>query len=328
MHVLWWFVGELPHQEPVEEELTRVGRQQQRDTEGGGVCHGLDLTNRDDKECWREDDTTPGPKRASYSGAYSRFMACSGAQVHNVYNQVTALNARYPGDRDRGWDNTEVFLTIGGNDLRTDDGETWPKLMQDCIVGNILMGAGTILSLGLLGIVDLVTKDCWEKDKNQIYNWYYVESDLKALYRDLRTRMPNATVAVLGYPRLMRPWHNWLGWHCKITGVDGKMALWVDEQVEELNRRIESAVNYMNTYYPEFDITFVPVDDYFDKGACSNDSDKDINSLILLQDGFKSNATFHPSQYGYNDMYDAIKAYMGNPGANFTTVPAPPTGGY
>lgn len=255
------------------------------DEEGGGDVAGYKLTARSDDECWREKHTTPGPKYASYNGKTSIFLACKGAEVSHVINQINYLNSLYQTDAANKWAGSLILLTAGGNDIRTKRGEDWPDLLKRCI-----------LEVNPF-------KGCDDHDKNQVSEstWDSIESKLNSFYSKLAREASSATVRILGYPRLMQRDPG-----CSsVTGLGRDEADWVDDQVDVLNDRIQGAVNSVKTSYPNFDISYVSVINYITVGACGPKSTREVNDKVL--DGLKtSDSSFHPTQLGYDAYYRAL----------------------
>jgi len=146
---------------------------------------------------------------------------------------------------------------------------------------------------------------CHEEQQNQIANFDEVQEQLTQLYTMAAQQARNGSIRVLGYPRLMMR-----GWHCiSVPGLAGSAANWADEQVDELNRRLSAAVDAAKSRVGGVDIQFVDVRSYFKNGACST-SNKEINAIVL--NGLSlSDASFHPSQRGYNKYYEALGSSLG-----------------
>ncbi|MEM8618449.1 MAG: SGNH/GDSL hydrolase family protein [Actinomycetota bacterium] len=249
--------------------------------------------------CQRELDTTPGPRLADELGASFGMVACAGARIEHVRNQldVAAID-------DRG-DGTLLTVTIGGNDLRTNRGEAWPDVIVRCITSG----------------------GCNESEQNQPANLDEIERDLARLYTVVGLRYREASVRVLAYPRLMQR----DGWGCAgVTGMNRHEAKWIDDQVDELNARIATAVDRAGAF-TRADIEFVPVVDEFDNhGACRFwQRDRYINDVVFgatftrsmtadgevrehVDDGLLtiSGASFHPSQAGYDAYLNALRASL------------------
>ena len=248
--------------------------------------------------CLRELDETPGARLADELGVDSVFIACAGAVIAEIPNQVEA--ADIPGDG-RG---TLVNVIIGGNDLRTVRGKNWPDVLVRCITSS----------------------HCHQSDDNQISNLDSIHSDLLEVYTALGEKYPEVAVRVLGYPRLMQSDR----WCEGVTGVSRAEADWIDDQADRLNARIGSAV-VMARVRTGADIRFVSVTDEFDNhGACRFwQRDRYVNDLVIGEtlkrsmtaggevhnhwnDGLTnvSSSSFHPSKKGYDAYFSALTASL------------------
>lgn len=252
---------------------------------GSGACH-------------RELDDTPGPRLAADIGATSVFVACAGAVIAEIPNQVTA--ARIAGDGRAA----VVTMTIGGNDIRTERGENWPDALVRCITSS----------------------RCHRSSKNQVANFDAIEADLTAMYIAIGDEYPKVTVRALGYPRMMQSDRFCEG----VTGISRDEADWIDEQVDELNVRIAAATTAARRATGA-DIAYVSVVDEFDNhGACRFwGRDRFVNDAVFGQtlsrsrtesgevrdhfdDGLLtfSGASFHPNRKGYDAYFRALRASL------------------
>lgn len=264
---------------------------------GGYENELLYLTARSDLECWRELQDTPGPRHAAVVGAKAIFLACKGAELGNVAHQVTVLQGQWPLDAAAGWSGAKFLLTAGGNDLRTNRGETWPELLERCIMEANPFGG------------------CHTNSKNQIKNLDAIETNLGGLYRRLAAIAPGATIRVLGYPYIMRPRSSGLSQCPHVTGITGNEARWIDQQVDRLNERIIKAVASTKSLHPAVDIEYVEVRPLMTVGACfGQNSDAHINDRVTAWSGqgllLTSDASFHPTRRGYDVYHDAFVASL------------------
>jgi lysophospholipase L1-like esterase len=263
----------------------------------GPRAHSFDPSTRlGSGACSRELQETPGPRLAAELDVDSVFVACAGAKIREIPNQVAA--ARIPGTGA----GTIVTMTIGGNDLRTERGETWPETILRCIT-----------SMG-----------CDGSDANQVASFPTMRAGLTEIYTAIGEEFPDIHVRVLGYPRLMQSDR----WCEGVTGFSRKEADWVDEQVDLLNAVISSAVASARAA-TDADIRFVSVLDEFDNhGACRFwQRDRYVNDAVFgetlsrsrLDDGEVrdhwddgpltiSSSSFHPSSKGYDAYFRALRA--------------------
>jgi len=260
---------------------------------GGLQPDGLKLTARSDNECWRELQDTPGPRLAAATGAASILLACKGAEAVHVGNQVTVMQRDNIADAQIGWQGSTILLTAGGNDIRTNDGQDWPALLERCI---------TELD---------PFNGCHRKSKNQVSNWTSVENNVRAVYSQLASAAPNAKIRVMAYPKLMTPSPG-----CpNVTGVNRNEAKWIDDQVAVLNSKLQNAVASVKAAYPAVDIRFVNVSAYLTVGACYGESpNAHLNDRVTAWSGsgilFTSDASFHPTRLGYDAYYAALLANL------------------
>ena len=265
----------------------------------GPAAHSFDRSTRlGSSACQRELDEMPGPLLASQLDADSVFIACAGAVIREIPAQVRA--ADIPGDGD----GTLVTMTIGGNDLRTVRDENWPDALTRCITA----------------------ARCHESTKNQMANLDQIRDDLVETYRAIGEQLPEITVRVLAYPRMMQGNGRCDG----VTGISGREADWIDEQVDLLNHQIEVATARARGITGA-DIRFVDVTDEFDNhGACRFwRRDRFVNDTVFgdtfrrsqLADGTVqehwtdgplnvSTASFHPNSKGYDAYLGALRTSL------------------
>lgn len=245
--------------------------------------------------CHRELDETPGPRLAAELGAVSVFVACAGAVIDEIPTQVDV--ARIPGDGG----GTLVTLTIGGNDVRTERGENWPDALVRCITSS----------------------GCHRSDANQIANLDVIQDELTELYTAIGREFPEVVVRALGYPRMMQSDRFCEG----VLGISQAEADWIDDQIDDLNARIERATR-LARLATGADIRYTSVVGAFDNhGACRFwQRDRYVNDAVLGQtlsrrqddDGAVvdrwndspinvSGSSFHPNAKGYDAYLTALR---------------------
>jgi len=294
-------------------------------------------------DCWRDVRTTPGALLSSNSGVPFVNQACKGGVLTDVHQQFEQIKAVHPINVGAGFAGSTILFTIGGNDLRTNKGQTWPDLLTSCIMS--FYGA------------------CHEKQENQIANWDDLQARATQFYTKLAQDAPNAKIRILGYPRLLMR----KVFCIAVPLLNYAAADWADRQVDELNRRLRLAVDAVRSRFnpnalaqntseaggqsledklrqkateklngttavsaletslsrkgpapappppppppSSVDISFVDVSRYFSRGACRV-LKREVNSIVL--DGIKlSDSSFHPSQRGYNKYYEALANSVG-----------------
>ncbi|MGB0114516.1 MAG: hypothetical protein WBP59_14950, partial [Ilumatobacteraceae bacterium] len=133
---------------------------------------------------------------------------------------------------------------------------------------------------------------------------------------------PDITVRALGYPRMMQSDR----WCEGVTGVSRSEADWIDDQVDELNARIEEAADAARAATGA-DIRYASVEDEFDNhGACRFwQRDRYVNDAVFGQTLSRSmtergtvrdhwndslinfsGSSFHPNTKGYDAYFEAL----------------------
>jgi lysophospholipase L1-like esterase len=234
--------------------------------------------------CIRELDTIPGAKLAQSEGMQNVNMACMGANTDNVVNQINYANAIYPSLAATQWKNSVIVLTVGANDGRSRRGERLPAIMRSCV---------TELKM---------TKGCNNFESKQITNYDDIERQLYKVFELLASTASEATIRVLGYPRVMQPDAD-----CDLPAFSKKEAQWIDDQIATVNKLSMSAMGLVQMLYPSVDIDFVDVEGYFTSGCCDTGNDNElIRGIVLSWRKGLSTASFHPSQLGYDTYYEAL----------------------
>lgn len=249
--------------------------------------------------CHRELDTSAGAQLAAPLRAESIVAACAGATITDVANQLAAADIQGSGS------GTLVQLTIGGNDLRTRGGDAWTGVLIDCILSS----------------------RCDRVDANQPVNVGAIRRDATELLASIGNDLGDATIRVVGYPRLMQPQR----FGCPgVTGIGRSEAEWIDDRVDDLNAALASAA-VLSRLATGADIRYVSVVDEFDgHGSCRVwQRDRYVNDAVFgetytrragpdgsvderFADGTftVSAASFHPSQAGYDAFTRAITASL------------------
>ena len=205
------------------------------------------LTSSENEACFRETDTTPGPRLAKANGFESIFLACSGARISDATNQFDYLNALYPDDKLSNWAGSTIVLVAGANDALTPDGRRWKSVVQNCVLEFDLF------------------KDCDDFEVNLPDNESFIQTELMTMYKKMASEAGQATIRVLGYPPFMQ--RGRLG--CLfLAGVSAGEADFLDAEIAKLNNLAATAVNDAKVSYPTVDIQFVNVESYFTVGAC------------------------------------------------------------
>jgi len=258
-------------------------------TSGTGIHRSLsDYYNGE--ACCRDFELTAGGQVASQQGLQHLMPACAGDEIPQIKDQFSALQASNPAEAAKGWEGSTFMFTIGGNDIRSNDGSSWVDILVNCI-------------LSFYG-------DCHLAEANQVANFPEVQSELVNFYSTMAQGASKASIRVLGYPRLLQ--RTWLG--CiPVPGVALAAADWADSMVDELNGVLKSAVAEVQGLNPGVDIQFVAVKRYLNKGACTiAAAGNHVHSIVLDGETLLSPMTFHPTGAGYNRYYDAVAPTLGS----------------
>jgi len=240
--------------------------------------------------CCRDFELTPGGRLASQQGLQHLMPACAGDEIPQIKDQFSALQASNPAEAAKGWEGSTFMFTIGGNDIRSNDGSSWVDILVNCI-------------LSFYG-------DCHLAEGNQVANFPEVQSELVNFYSTMAQGASKASIRVLGYPRLLQ--RTWLG--CiPVPGVAFAAADWADSMVDDMNEVLRSAVAEVQGQHPGVDIQFVGVKSYLTKGACTIAAGGNhVHSIVLNDETLLSPMTFHPTKAGYNRYYDAVAPTLGS----------------
>jgi len=265
---------------------------------GTGIHKYIFQYHEGDK-CCREFKTTPGGQLANQEGLPHLLPACAGDELPQIREQWAGLQASHPAETARGWEGSTMMLTIGGNDIRSNGGDSWPGILVNCIVS--------------------FYTDCHKKSDNQVANFDEIRGQLTEFYNSVAAGASKATIRIWGYPRLMQR-----TWHCiPVPGVNSGAAQWMDDMVDELNSHIKRGVEATKAQYPGVDIDFVDPVPYFKSGAC-NIMSPHVNAIVLSLENLLSPQSFHPSQRGFNAYYDSLANSLGRGLPPSNVFPGPP----
>jgi lysophospholipase L1-like esterase len=186
--------------------------------------------------------------------ALDDFVACAGAKVQDVSaGQLAALDA----------DTRLITLQVGGNDIG------WGTAVSACLVGNDTQCAGALqLSLNAVNNV--------------------LPALLDGLYTQVADEAPNASVLVVGYPRLFSP----------ESGAYGNISA---AEQQALNDGADTLNGVLATAAAKAGFTFVDVTKRFG-GHGVNSPEPWINGPADLR------TAFHPNALGYAAYTGAVTA--------------------
>ncbi len=194
-------------------------------------------------------------------------------------------------------------MTIGGNDVRTENGLTWPKAIRECLEHDI-------------------REDCHIADpKNYTLSKESLDGirfNLTQTLVQMGLQWPDSTIVVLGYPRLLQPLvlSNIppFALACPgMTGISGGEALFFDDQAGRLNSAVADAIQLADDAV-EASVLFIDVDPFFAAGgACLWDPfdwTRTINDVAYHSLGppepVPSANSLHPTRNGWTAYWQAL----------------------
>ncbi|WP_306213939.1 SGNH/GDSL hydrolase family protein [Actinoplanes sp. RD1] len=200
--------------------------------------------------CSRSPSSYPGLFAAAHDPASYTLVACGGATTDTL--RATQLSALSTGT-------DLVSLTIGGNDVGFA-----PTVLTCTLSSQAACTAAVEEALDLLETT--------------------IPTKLDATYADIRTRAPNATVVVLGYPVLFAETPS-----CALMSLPKRQAL--NRGARALNAVIQARAQAAGFVWS--DVT----DEFAGHGICS--SAPYLNGLVLIP----ASNSFHPNADGYRYGY-------------------------
>jgi hypothetical protein len=234
----------------------------------------------DDTYCYVEKDTIPGGKYASTRGLQHVVTACAGDTIDATVAQWNDLQLRYPDEVANRWEGSVIIVSTGGNSALTRRGENFEESLARV----------------------LTTRRFHEDELNQVANFAAVQNELEEFYLQLAVDAGEATVRVMGYPRIFNS--NQI--KCFIPGIRVKEADFFDSTVVALNEVIVSAIEIVKTAFSNFDIRYVDVAPSYDSGACSPFKFRHVRDINVRAPV----TSFHPTQRGYDRSYGAFLRTM------------------
>ncbi|MCW6006751.1 transglycosylase SLT domain-containing protein [Micromonospora sp. CPCC 205371] len=269
-------------------------------------------------------------QEAAENTASFAFLACSGAMTTNIttdaYNDPPtaddlaghtdwgpvgdfgypySFNGEVP-QVDQGYldeETTLVTLTVGGNDAR------FAEVIRSCVAALDFCYTDTHKLTRTDGPVDPEPLRVYEK--KLIRHW--LAKHLKAAYRAVHERAPNAKIIVLGYPQLFgdRPHDN------TCVGLNHNELLFLNTLADLLNTVIAHAV--ADIHDEGVDIRFVNVTqrwrDSHSNWACDNWTDPWVNGGIISCDSgigreTPCRASYHPTLTGQAQLADVVNLQL------------------
>ena len=211
--------------------------------------------------CKRSTNNYPHQWAAAHPSYTLKDVSCSGATIADVRNnQLSALSS-----------NTKlVTITVGGNDAQ------FSSVVQGCLTqsDSYCQTATTWMS---------------SYARNQMVD------DLAALYKDIRTKAPNAIVWAFGYPRVLSTSST----ACPVIDLSAAKRGYMNGFADALSDGTLAASIKSAVYYVDMRTQFNG------HGACGSDS--------WFNDLTNASEVFHPNLTGYTQGYTArFKALWGS----------------
>lgn len=274
-YILWGIVL-LLHQ-TLSQKVVTLG-----DSYAAGTGIHTVQENYDDAICWSEFDTTPGGKFAASQGIEHVMKACAGHTIDQTVAQWDDVKMLYAEEADQNWENSLLIISTGGNSLRSIAGDGFGEFVSIC----------------------LTQKRCDRQSDNEIQNFPEVQEELEAFYQNLAAEASNATIRVMGYPKVF----NSSPFRCFVPGINVAEANNFDENGAFLNEVVRAVVEQVKSDHPDLDIEFIDLREYYTNGACHLfHSTRQIRSLSLRS----IVPSFHPTQLGYDLSYAALLESIG-----------------
>lgn len=216
---------------------------------GDSYASGAGAGSYVEGSCRRSSNAYPALRGAEFPSF--EFMACSGATTQSLKPQMRALT---PGT-------TLVTITIGGNDLGFTDVLTTCTLKGDAACSKRVATAVDFLHSQLPGRLDTT-------------------------YSTIRAAAPNATLVVLGYPRLFTPDDG-----CRTLSAVKRAAL--NDAADQLSGEIAQAAGRAGARYVDVREAFAH------HGVCS--PKPWINALV-----HPAEDSYHPNRTGQAAYFQAL----------------------
>ena len=274
--------------------LVRVWGRHACDTLTGSTDRPADFDERPfvthHNKCHRHGRAYPNAvrERLGIGGDRSLFVACSGAVTENIGLLENGNWAQY-------WQNSPNRIA-GGNQQIEDLDRFTRDIGADSATGLITVGIGGN-DAGFEGIISACSFDqCTSKPRytedtlNRL--WREVRPKLDRTFTELRTRYPDATIAVFGYPSVVTGAAECPGLPSLFDQAERK---WLAETfMPRLNETISDAAKTAGVTY--IDITQATAG----RELCSEDPV--INGLRGGDDKWSvlGNESFHPNQFGHD----------------------------
>ncbi|MFF4015399.1 SGNH/GDSL hydrolase family protein [Streptomyces sp. NPDC001843] len=201
-------------------------------------------------DCKRSTLDYPALSQAAHPQYTLKDVSCSGATIADVRNeQLSAVNS----------DTDVVTLTVGGNDAQ------FSTVVQDCLLNTDSY---------------CKTATSWMSS----YATNQMVTELAGLYKDIKSRAPQAKIIVLGYPEAVSPTGT-----CPVIDLSPAKRGYMNGFADALAAGTKAAAAQQS-------VTFVDMRDTFKgHGACGSDA--------WINDLNNASEVFHPNLQGYLSGY-------------------------
>jgi len=226
--------------------------------------------------CARAVDVLAGARLAKAQGIEEVMIACGGARLANLRQQIDYMNQLHSDERTINWAGSTIIMTIGLNDLRSVGGSGWLSTLQSCY-------------LDVMG-------DCSSRSENQVNNTDTVKTEMESVFQLLVSEASDATIRIFGYGKLFQ--RN--GEDCKESLLIGTgiADLLDDDYFGAINKVSADVIAAIKKNNPTVDIEFVDVDNYRTIGSCTSKKPH-LNGIVGCFPTPYSPASYHPSASGF-----------------------------
>ncbi|GAA3735981.1 lysophospholipase L1-like esterase [Spinactinospora alkalitolerans] len=237
--------------------------------------------------CWRSANAYPETVARSYDFAGElTFLACSGQRGNVMLESLDSEDSQIASLTPH---TSLVTIGIGGNDL----------------------GFTSVLKTCMLRVPLLESSACQAQEDDVDKRMRTFEATFADVLAEVRERVPDSRVIVLGYPRLFVEEPS--GLYYTLTSGD---QIWLNDTIQRFNEQLEEAVAEVDAGIADWgevgSVEFVDVYDALD-GHEVGTEEPWVNGVLLrsLTDGITiDRSTFHPTSEGQNAVSARVRAQV------------------